>query len=328
MGVGGCMMCCGVAAFVHEDWHLIESKEGGFTVEVPGPPQPHMSVNGLKSDNSFKVEGARWVIRNEDFAVFYKEIDRGGRTDDQILAAAFKELEASGGLVNRGEHDEKLHVAGFPAREIEYWGPGRIGDFMIRVIVAGNRLYVLVAADPTGEILETTAEHFLDSFTITDPKILEQGGKGREEREAARALGREVGEVPMAVASTDAVRARVEADQRARARLEQRQVATLGNTLGGLPLEAASVEQQRACATELGRALGGTTPDAAAAARLKREQERVAAAAEKIGGLTLVTIAREQQAAAWAKQVRQTTLEAAKAIAAGVAAEFSKGKEP
>jgi hypothetical protein len=87
---------------------------------------------------------------------------------------------------SRVVRSDPVTVSGFPGREVVIDAPGE-GRAIARVVVAETRLYIAVSggrfADPDGE----RARRFLDSFEITDPRLVARAkdrGAGRVAKEA------------------------------------------------------------------------------------------------------------------------------------------------
>lgn len=180
--------CCGglLLMMPGAKWHTHESKPGGFKVELPAKAQPDIAnAAGVRLEKNEHAEGAVLIRQVEHFVIIYRDMpstkDRAaapkGRTDEDEMKQAIKELLAATEKVGQAR-EERITVGGFPACELEY--QGKAGWYTARIIVADTRLYIVFAGgvEPLGS---TDVRRFLDSFTITEPKLVAEG-KEREEK--------------------------------------------------------------------------------------------------------------------------------------------------
>ncbi len=171
--------CCGLAAVILPDpeWETHDSAKGGFRVELPGKPTPDMaervrSQPGRKHDG---VEGTHlWTLwtRDENYIVAYRNPKRvPGVSDAKFLESEVEAITADKTAIRNVSRNEAKDFNGFPGREFEYeFTKG--GIVTGRVILAGPRVYVLVAGGKSTMSGSENVERFLDSFEITDPNIL------------------------------------------------------------------------------------------------------------------------------------------------------------
>jgi hypothetical protein len=242
-----------------------------------------MAISGWDADPSWTIEGARMMNTGEEFAVLYKDIQptdqRGVNSDEAILRKTLQDRKAAPGVRNFVESKTVVEQCGFPAREFRYGD--LIGEgFVVRVIVADSRMYILVVCGTAGEPDEDDVHHFFDSFEITDPKLLATAEARKEEarRLAQRrvedglvlAIGKIVEEVIFeqaaeaqlgsfgkalgvaAVQSVSAELSRVQAEA-------QRRIAALASAVTTAAWRLAAAEQRRAQVVALGAELTATT---------------------------------------------------------------------
>ncbi|MFO0821687.1 MAG: hypothetical protein U0792_00845 [Gemmataceae bacterium] len=181
VAVLGTCACCGLAAVLlpPPDWQEHESVKGGFRVDLPAEPRDDMARRvrtqpGRKHDG---VEGTFLWTRSENFVVAYRDVapdlnkSASQFLDDEIAAITFDD-----NIVKPIDRDEECEIQGFPARKFEY--QFRNGGVVTgRVILAGQRVYVLVAGGRFTSSGDENVELFLDSFRITDPAILRKARK-------------------------------------------------------------------------------------------------------------------------------------------------------
>ncbi len=174
--------CCGGLYLLvpGPEWRKHESTKGGFKVDLPAPPRNDMEkLAGGPPDPTTPMEGTILFSRFEEFAVVYTDIppnERGWATDKQRLDEAVKALKADG-EVQSVVAERDTTVAGFPAREIEFFATGG-GWCKARIIIADTRVYVVIAGGRFARPGNENVRRFLDSFEITDRK-LKNAGAGR-----------------------------------------------------------------------------------------------------------------------------------------------------
>lgn len=173
--VGSCV-CCGLAAVVVPDpeWQEFDSPQGGYRVELPDVPRADMAkqVRTQRPQVKQTIEGTTLWTRAEHFVVAFRDVERprGGKSDAQILEEEVKAVTTDR-KIRAVTRTEPVTVSGFPGREFEYRYTND-GTVTGRVVVADNRIYVLVAGGQFTRPGDENVRRFLDSFAITDPRLL------------------------------------------------------------------------------------------------------------------------------------------------------------
>ena len=261
LGVGSCVFCCGIAVLFPQQWKTLDSKKGGFKVEVPASPK-NMTPRTFKPDKSFALEGTRVFGSNEEFVVMYKEITRNANdTDEKLLENAVKDLKK--GVRPFGD-DRSAGKDGFAGRELLF-RDNQNNTCIAQVILADTRLYVLVVGSPN-DMTSVNARRFFDSFQITDEKLLAKRQERRPKQPPADDGGDKADQAAEPPPKPPVKNKRLEEE---RSRTQQ-----LGVELGkvGFPILARDIETRRHEAEEaLER---GTAAATAAFQRLAAEQER------------------------------------------------------
>lgn len=144
------------------------SKEGKFSVAFPG--KPDATVRTIKTlDGDLEVHVIQFVRKDKDaFSVVYTDYpaDKLKPSDpekslDQARDAGVDKL--------RGKVKEtKLKDFGFPARDLEVETQG-VTSYS-RLVLAKNRLYVVVAAPDGNKASIEQAKKFIESFKVTMEK--------------------------------------------------------------------------------------------------------------------------------------------------------------
>ena len=182
VGLGVVTCCGGLFLVLQPKWRTHTSDRGGFAVELPADPRDDMAkLAGLKNQPGAAVEGTILFIKLEEYGVIYSDIDppvRRTMTDDQIIDETVKGLltDEPGSKLRRST---PVVVSGFPAREVVFDGPD--GSAMARVVVADTRLYVVIAGGPGGSAENERVRRFLDSFRVTDKKLLDAAGRKKRD---------------------------------------------------------------------------------------------------------------------------------------------------
>ena len=177
----GAAACGGLFLLLGPNWRTHESVNGGFKVDLPAAPRDDMpDLARIRNQGEVKIEGTLLVTKFEEYSVIYADIQAPLRgSDDAILNEAVKGLERDtpGAKVVR---DTPVAVGNFPAREVAFTHPEG-GTYIARIVVADTRLYLIVAGGPQMTAIgNDRVRRFLDSFKVTDPKLL-AGAKEKQE---------------------------------------------------------------------------------------------------------------------------------------------------
>jgi hypothetical protein len=172
-----------VYVLIQPSWRSYESEAGGFRVDLPGSPRPLSEMPGGQGQADVSGVGALLLLRREEYIASYLHIPPHRRTlsDSQLLTDGVNGAVA-GVPGARKVSDEPIEVGEFPGREVVIEAPGK-GTGVLRVVIAGDRAFCLIAAGPSVGQGSERARRFLDSFTITDPRLL---AVPEQRREAAR----------------------------------------------------------------------------------------------------------------------------------------------
>lgn len=180
----GMLGCCGLATVLVPDpeWRPYDSaKGGGFRVELPAPPRDDMAdrAQGAKGQTA---EGTYLRTRAESYAVLHWTVkptrERARTEPDEDWLDHQVKIRTAGKTVVR---TEPVEVSGFPGREFEYRNE-KGGTFVGRVVVADSRAYVLIAGGRFTRPGNANVRRFLDSFEITDPKLLAEAKERADAR--------------------------------------------------------------------------------------------------------------------------------------------------
>ncbi|MCE9566632.1 MAG: hypothetical protein K8U57_31805 [Planctomycetes bacterium] len=176
-GLGMCG-CCGLAAVVlpPPEWqnHKWSHDKGGFKVDLPGEPQ-HDMANRVKVRPGREhkgVEGMFLWTRAENYIIAYRDLKDLPKSEDEFLDAEVEVITSDKHIIVQPiKRSEKIEVQGFPGREFEYEFKNG-GVVTGRVILAGKRVYILVAGGQFTDSGTENVRRFLESFEITDPNLL------------------------------------------------------------------------------------------------------------------------------------------------------------
>jgi hypothetical protein len=192
-GLFGLLTCCGGVFFLAPSpkWHTHRSERGGFKVDLPAKVRARVEEPaGLRLEDGEKSEGAVLSL-TEQYMVIYKDgpgtRDRIAKkeTDAKEIDLAIDKLLKSS-AAGKPRRDETMRVGGFPAREVEFHCDN--GWYTVRMIVADTRVYSLIVHGVTRPA-DDNVRKFMDSFEITDEKLVKTGRE--REAEAARVRERE-----------------------------------------------------------------------------------------------------------------------------------------
>lgn len=146
-------------------WRVFTSDEGRFRVDMPGKP---VETTETRSTIVGSLTGYRFEFEQEDsfFLVEFRDLPRVA-----TLFMSSKSLveQATDGLLDYAKgpvlRNEQITVDGEPARALRYTVANRDHQTArARVILAGRRLYLVIAGVPDKAGEKTKATRFLDSF--------------------------------------------------------------------------------------------------------------------------------------------------------------------
>ncbi len=148
-------------------WKPFSSKEGGFTVLMPGSPtEDQRNINtkvGTVPVNSFYVVRPDEALYGVAYADFPKEVSLNSLNINQLLnsfASGF--AQGSGGRV---VSQRNIRLGDFPGREIRLqYQQGEIGRG--RIFLADKRLYQVVVITSKESGLPKSIEGFFKSFRL------------------------------------------------------------------------------------------------------------------------------------------------------------------
>jgi hypothetical protein len=154
-------------------WSVFYSPQGDFRILMPGTPtetkKKVKTKTGEVEVNLFSVErkeeGTKYTVAYIDYPPEYIELlERKNLIEKAIDTGKNTALKtAKGTIIN----EEKINLAGYPGKEVNYTKPG---DKIIkhRIFLVGQRLYQ-VSAEATKEkhkFLTKSISGFCDSFTL------------------------------------------------------------------------------------------------------------------------------------------------------------------
>lgn len=164
VGVG----CCGGFWMVlpKADWHKHASANGRFRAEFPAPVQPRVAeALKIDLDAESRDEGTVLVRNLKVFDVIYRDVPEKERLAapaqlDKLVTQTKEWLEA------KSVHNvTETQVSGFPARDFEVRSDTK-GYYLVRVVAAGDRVYVAFAGGALAKPNDKDATRFRNSFEV------------------------------------------------------------------------------------------------------------------------------------------------------------------
>lgn len=155
-----------------QTWQVLEPAQQGFRVELPGPPQ---DAHATAFDDHGRVEPVQMIESQSDGPIQYvlcwsdnPPVVRAARSQPDATLNSARD-----GMLTRThsslDDEVRINVGGFPAREISAHN-AQGGVLNARLILAGNRLYMLMALFPSAaERREADVLRFFQSFQLTRP---------------------------------------------------------------------------------------------------------------------------------------------------------------
>lgn len=156
-------------ATTHLSWHKADHTQDGFAVDLPGAEQQTQieAQNGTGGTEPVNMIYAD-PDTNINFSISWADdppVARANQMDPiRTLDAARDEALTHTKATLAGEN--KLAVQGFPARDLRA-SNAQGGVFSARLVLAGGRLYMLMASFPSATARhDKDVAHFFDSFTL------------------------------------------------------------------------------------------------------------------------------------------------------------------
>jgi hypothetical protein len=167
-GLATCLVLVGGSSRADEKWQTFTSKEGRFSVSLPGKPMEKTeqvsAPGGTKKElHTFTLASASDQIYHLNYNDYPKEVVK----EDKNKEAAFDTLrKAFGGKVLS---EKKITVGKnkAPGRELLIELPKK-NFYRARVFFIGNRLFQVVAMGSEEFARGKKADQFLDSFKAED----------------------------------------------------------------------------------------------------------------------------------------------------------------
>ncbi len=171
--LSGCIgLVTGFTYIVHNpDMHPYTSKEGKFRADFPGDIPPSADANGEKDGELVSATGHN-TQRQERFTVKCFDLPakyRGLPPEEAVEQLALEELKAAGGR-EKSRLELTMHD-GFPACDVtdfeQKFAVNR-QNTIVRCVLAGKRVYAVVAHGPNMQPQMWWVRKFFVSFEITD----------------------------------------------------------------------------------------------------------------------------------------------------------------
>lgn len=183
------LACGGLMLAFAPKWRTHHSDDGGFKVDLPADPVPNIDKQAkVRNQPNAHAEGTVLPLKLEQYVVFYWDFtpaERRGLSDDDILDEAMKGIRRDAPNLKEVQ-SRRVTVSGFDGREVEFEDRDG-GRYYARLVVADTRLFIVAAGGPQAKKKTGDIARFLDSFAITDEKLLARA----EDRRKVKELGEE-----------------------------------------------------------------------------------------------------------------------------------------
>jgi hypothetical protein len=160
--LSGFCCCGGFLSLPEEKWNTHQSAQGGFSAEFPITPERDFDGSEF-DDPDAKVEGGFLWKRFEEYGVKYWDLERNGRTDEQIIDNYTRQFLSDHEL--RAMNKKPVVVSGFPG--VEMTGQGGDGYYTCLCVVTERRFYLASAGGPFVKPDSANVRRFIDSFKVT-----------------------------------------------------------------------------------------------------------------------------------------------------------------
>lgn len=148
-------------------WQVYDSKDGGFTVLMPGSPSPQDKSPSPVIHSALNFKEISLPQGSSTFSVHYYDLKHKPINDYLISTNSMHRLisEKSGKL----SHELPAATGTYQGREFVIEVPSKNQMVARRVFLANARVYWVTAEFPKADALPPEVERFLASFKITQP---------------------------------------------------------------------------------------------------------------------------------------------------------------
>jgi hypothetical protein len=215
-------------------WRTHESARGGFKVDLPAEAMTDIAKQtGFPATQGTTIEGT--VHRKVDYVVVWGNAPTQRNrvaTDEQTIDGAIQGIQNALPANASIERGEMSTVNGCPSRDVTVIVPGA-GEMVIRFVVADSRLYMVVAGGRGGKADHPDVRRVIDSFEITDPKLLAAAKDRADAQERDRKADEEQRELLRKVQERASAEERLREEQRLRQEVLAR-LARSGELVGAV----------------------------------------------------------------------------------------------
>lgn len=156
-------------------WKPYSPEGAAFTVAMPGTPvkEHQLATNprgNLETDiYSLDLAGGGFLTITD--AVLPPGLNLDADATETFESSIARIVESASGRVL---YSRDVTISGYAAREVDVDVPTSVveggGRLRARVVLAGPRLYELIGVVPNRRTAEVELAHFLDSFTLREPR--------------------------------------------------------------------------------------------------------------------------------------------------------------
>jgi hypothetical protein len=151
-------------------WQPFTSREGGFTVQVPGKPKEEQqairTAGGTIDVTVYVLERKTGGTFAVGFAEFPEQAAKPGTTSRRLDAGRDGAVTRAGGKLTA---ERRIALDRYPGRELHIEVDGKT-FVRTRLYAVKNRLYQLVAIGTKESVSSEDAERFLDSLDLAEKK--------------------------------------------------------------------------------------------------------------------------------------------------------------
>jgi hypothetical protein len=138
-------------------WQAYRRDDLGFEVEMPGTPKIEVEESQDQDDPSVKSVSAEVTFEDTLFAAGYQEYRRPTSVEEELRAQRWAARAGLGKIAS----ETRFMMNGLPGVEVVF------EDLMIvRIVVAGNRRFLVSVGGPQGGQDNPSARRFLNSFKL------------------------------------------------------------------------------------------------------------------------------------------------------------------
>jgi acetyl esterase/lipase len=143
-------------------WQAYRRDDLGFEVEMPGTPKIEVEESQDQDDPSVKSVSAEVTFEDTLFAAGYQEYRRPTSVEEEVVGQRWVARTMPAKIAS----ETRFVMNGQPGVEVVFDGMGGTAFMIVRIVVAGNRRFLVSVIGSQGGPDNPSARRFLNSFKL------------------------------------------------------------------------------------------------------------------------------------------------------------------